>query len=186
MGWWNYWMVLKKMKMRWVAMKVEGKKGRMKWGGFVMILSLTIFSLFTLLLLARYTLRQSNGFDNGGYDFHPFSSFSIFAWKPIFGTSDLPRNVMSSQLLIVWFQLFNCLNLVLIEFLLNLVVILQFSWISSCWIMGLPPLSGIWSINSLSPPARNQKMFLLWCLILWCLIWCGLANEQWLWIYGCS
>ncbi|XP_057522063.1 O-fucosyltransferase 27-like isoform X1 [Amaranthus tricolor] len=85
-------MVLKKMKMRWVAMKVEGKKGRMKWGGFVMILSLTIFSLFTLLLLARYTLRQSNGFDNGGYDFHPFSSFSIFAWKPIFGTSDLPRN----------------------------------------------------------------------------------------------
>ncbi|XP_021739375.1 uncharacterized protein At1g04910-like isoform X2 [Chenopodium quinoa] len=80
------------MKMRWVSNwkgAGESKKGRMKWGGFVMILSLTIFSLFTLLLLARYTAKQHHsGFDNYGGS----SSFSIFAWKPIFRTSDLPRN----------------------------------------------------------------------------------------------
>lgn len=84
-------MVLKSMKMRWVvAMKggEGGKKGRMKWGGFVMILSLTIFSLFTLVLLARYTVKQHTA----SSDIHPFSSFTIFAWKPIFATSDLPRN----------------------------------------------------------------------------------------------
>ncbi|XP_057524110.1 O-fucosyltransferase 27-like isoform X2 [Amaranthus tricolor] len=80
------------MKVRWVAIKSEGKKGKMKWGGFLMILSLTIFSLFTLLLLARYTLKQTNAFDNGGYDFQSLSSFTIFAWKPIFRSSDLPRN----------------------------------------------------------------------------------------------
>lgn len=102
--------------MRWVAMKGDGKKGRMKWGGFLMILSLTIFSLFTLLLLARYTVKQHSNYDYGGFDSHHFSPFSIFAWKPIFASSDLPRNVMSSYLYIVHcFDFFTKLILNLIS-----------------------------------------------------------------------
>ncbi|KAL2896065.1 O-fucosyltransferase 27 [Bienertia sinuspersici] len=85
-------MVLKNVKMKWVAMKGEVKKGRMKCAGFLMIISVTIFSLFTLLLLASYTVKQHSNFDNGGFDLHPFSSFTIFAWKPIFRSSDLPKN----------------------------------------------------------------------------------------------
>lgn len=94
-------MVLKNMKMKWVAMKGEVKKGRMKCAGFLMIISVTVFSLFTLLLLATYTVKQHSNFDNGVSDLqflHPSSSFTIFAWKPIFRTSDLPSNVSFSSL----------------------------------------------------------------------------------------
>lgn len=70
--------------MRWMTMKGEGKKGKMKWVG-LMILSLSTFSLLTHFCLVRYTEKQHNGYQSS-------SSVTIFAWRPIFGSSDLPRN----------------------------------------------------------------------------------------------
>lgn len=80
-------MVMKKVRMRWVAIKEAEKKGRMKWVG-LMVLSLASFSLFTHFLIARYSEQQHSRFNPSPSS----NSVPIFAWRPVFGSADLPRN----------------------------------------------------------------------------------------------
>ncbi|XP_052195735.1 O-fucosyltransferase 27 isoform X2 [Diospyros lotus] len=63
-------------------MKGEGKmlfKSRMKWVGLVGLV-LSVFSLFTHFLLARYTERDASEYQ---------ASITIFSWRPVFENADL-------------------------------------------------------------------------------------------------
>lgn len=74
-------------------MKGEGKmvffKSKMKWVGLLGIF-LSVFSLFTHFLLARYT--------EGGVSQYQ-ASITIFSWRPIFENSDLSPNVTLLKLI---------------------------------------------------------------------------------------
>jgi hypothetical protein len=68
-------------------MKGEGKmvlNSRLKWVGLVGLV-LSAISLFIHFLLARFT-------DDGYIEYQ--SSIIVFSWRPIFGNSNFPRNVM--------------------------------------------------------------------------------------------
>ena len=67
-------------------MKGEGKmfKSRLKWVGLVGLV-LSVFSLFTHFLLARYT-------EEGFSEYQ--ASITIFSWRPIFEIADLSTSVM--------------------------------------------------------------------------------------------
>ncbi|GFY86847.1 hypothetical protein Acr_05g0004860 [Actinidia rufa] len=68
-------------------MKGEGKtlfKSKLKWVGLVG-LALSVFSLFTHFLLARYAVEGFSEYQ---------ASITIFFWRPIFEIADLSTNVM--------------------------------------------------------------------------------------------
>lgn len=69
-----------------------GIKTRMKWIGLVGLF-LSVFSLFTHFLLARYT--DYGGYSESDYHFQQHqqqASITVFSWRPVFENSDLPRN----------------------------------------------------------------------------------------------